>query len=146
MKARFALAVVAALALAACGKEPTLEQQIIGAITELEKLAEAGERRAFMDRVDEAFSGQQGTLMRLEFERFMVLQWNRNQRLYAQLFPISVRAEGPDRASARFKALVTGGRGLLPERGELFQVETTFRRTDGEWLLLSADWVPVAAE
>ena len=126
-----------------CGEEPTLEQQIIGVITEMEELAEAGERGAFMEYVDEAFAGQHGTLLRMEFERFMVLQWNQHQRLYAQLFPISVRAEGPDLASAQFKALITGGRGLLPDQGEFYQFDTTWRRMDGDWRLLSADWIPV---
>jgi hypothetical protein len=146
MKLPRILALAAMLALSACGEEPTLEQQIIGVINEMETLAEAGERGAFMDRVDEAFAGQQGTLLREEFRRYLVLQWNQHQRLYAQLFPISVQAEGRNHARARFKALVTGGRGMLPDRGELYQIDTTWRKVDGDWLLLSADWVPVGAK
>jgi len=146
MKRLCTLAMLVVLALPGCGEEPTLEQQIIGTINELEELAEAGERGDFMDLVDEAFAGQHGTLLRMQFERFMILQWNQHRRLYAQLFPITVRAEGPDLASARFKALITGGRGLLPDSGQLFQIETTFQKSGDDWLLLTADWEPIRAD
>lgn len=146
MKAWPVLLLAVAFLLAACGDERSLEQQIIGVITEMEELAEAGERRAFMNFVDDEFRGQQGRMARDDFHRFMILQWNRNQRLYAQLFPIRVEPLDRDLARARFRALITGGRGLIPERGELYQIETTWRRHGSDWLLLEASWVPVREE
>jgi hypothetical protein len=136
----------AAFLLAACGDEPSVEQQIIGVITEMEALGEAGERRAFMKLVDDDFQGQQGRMARDDFQRFMVLQWNQNQKLHAQLFPIRVEPMDGDLAQARFRALITGGRGLIPERGELYQIETTWRKHGSDWLLLEANWVPVREE
>ncbi|HSM69122.1 MAG TPA: hypothetical protein VK830_05355 [Xanthomonadales bacterium] len=143
MKPWLACPLAAAFLLAACKDERSVEQQIIGVITEMETLAEAGERRAFMNFVDDDFQGQHGQMLRDDFHRFMVLQWNQNQKLHAQLFPIRVEPVDSDLARARFRALITGGRGLIPERGELYQIETTWRRHGSDWLLLEANWVPV---
>jgi hypothetical protein len=134
------------LLMAGCQEERTLQQQIIAAINAMEEDAEAGRRGAFMDRVHESFTGQQGQLTRDEFQRFMVLQWNRNQRLHARLFPIQVTEDWDAQASARFKVLVTGGRGFLPERGQVFEVFTIWQLEKDDWLLLRADWEPVDFE
>jgi hypothetical protein len=128
------------------GDELTVEQQIIGAILEMERLAEAGERAAFMEMVAGEFDGQLGTLTRDEFHRFMLMQWNEHNRLHAQLFPISVRELGPGMAVAEFNALITGGRGLLPDSGELFSIRTRWVLEEGDWLLSSADWEPARIE
>ena len=139
------LAALCLLLIGGCADEPTLEQQIIGVIGEMEGNAETGERKAFMDRVADAFSGQQGTLNYTDFQRFMFYQWNQNRRLHAQLFPIAVtRGDAPNLARARFKVLVTGGSGWLPERGQLYQVETEWVSEGSDWQLLAADWVPVS--
>lgn len=137
-----ALALGLSLMLGACGSEPTLEQQIIAVIIEMEQNAETAERRDFMARISDGFSGQGGTLDRDSFQRFMFYQWSQNQRLSAQLFPITVSRTGVNSAAASFKVLVTGGNGLLPERGELFDVTTSWVRVDGDWLLQQADWTP----
>ena len=146
MSRRISGVLLAMLLLPSCGDEPTVEQQIIGVITEMEQLAEAGKRGAFMDKVAGDFSGQLGVLTRDEFRRFMIMQWNQNLKLHAQLFPIRVRKLGPGMAAADFRALITGGRGLIPERGQLYQIETTWMADGDDWLLVSANWDPVYLE
>ena len=136
-------ALLALLLLSSCSDDPTVEQQIIGVITEMEQLAEEGKRGAFMGRVAGDFNGQLGVLTRDEFRRFMIMQWNQNLRLHAQLFPIRVRELGPGMAAANFKALITGGRGLIPERGQVYQIKTTWLQDGDDWLLVSANWEPV---
>ena len=132
--------------LTGCQDERTLEQQIIAVIKEMEENGEAGRRGAFMERVHESFTGQQGSMTRDEFRRFMVLQWNQNSKLHARLFPITVTEDWDQQASARFKVLVTGGRGFLPERGQVFEVFTIWQWDGDDWLLLRADWTPVDFE
>jgi hypothetical protein len=46
-------------------------------------------------------------------------------------------------ASAHFRILVTGGGGLLPDRGQLFDVETHWLRDGSDWKLDKADWKAV---
>ena len=135
-----------ALLLASCAEELTLEQQIIGTINEMEAFAEAGERRSFMAMVTEDFSGQLKTLTKEEFRRFMILQWNVNLRLHAALGPIHVRSLGEGMAVADFNGLITGGRGWIPERGQLYKFRTTWLLNGSDWLLATAQWEPIRVD
>ena len=136
--------VVAVLLLAACGDELTVEQQVIATLRNMEYAAEEGQHLEFMTYVAESFGAQQGSMDRREFHRFMIFQINQNRRLQAQFFPIFVTETGEGTASAHFRILVTGGAGLLPESGQLFEVETSWLRDGGDWDLAEADWEPVS--
>ena len=129
--------------LAGCGAEPSVEQQVIASLEQMEQSAEEGRHLDFMSFVADDFSGQYGGMDRRGFHRFMLFQMNEHRRLHAQLFPIHVKETGEGQASAQFNILVTGGGGLLPDRGQLFEVETDWVRNGGDWLLSKADWEPV---
>ena len=131
------------LLLTACAEELSIDQQIIASLRKMEIAAEAGEHFEFISYVADSFSGQQGTMDRREFHRFMIFQINKNRRLQAQFFPIYVKETGEDMASAHFRILVTGGGGLLPDRGQLFDVETHWLRDGSDWNLDKADWKTV---
>ena len=135
--------VIAVMLLAACGDELTVEQQVIATLRNMENAAEEGQHLEFMTYVAESFGAQQGSMDRREFHRFMIFQINQNRRLQAQFFPIFVTQTGEGTASAHFRILVTGGAGLLPESGQLFEVETGWLRDGGDWDLTEADWEPL---
>ncbi len=151
---RFIAAILMSVLLTACGAELSVEQQVIASLERMEEAAEEGRHLEFMGYVDESFSGQSGVLDRRGFHRFMLFQINENRRLRAQFFPIHVQASitSPDtsqvatRATAQFNILVTGGAGLLPERGQLFAVDTAWVRDGDDWLLSGANWQPVALQ
>ena len=132
--------VLATLLLAACGEKLTVEQQIIATLRNMEYAAEEGQHLDFMGYVSDSFGAQQGSMDRREFHRFMIFQINQNRRLQAQFFPIFVTETGEGAASAHFRLLVTGGAGLLPDRGQLFEVETHWVRDGSDWLLNEAEW------
>ncbi len=131
------------LLLVSCGDELSVEQQVIATLRNMEDAAEQGQHLEFMGFVADTFSAQDGTMDRRDFHRFMIFQINQNRRLQAQLFPVSVRQGEDSRASAYFKLLVTGGGGLLPDNGQLFEVETFWIQQGGDWLLDEANWEPV---
>lgn len=137
------VAACVALVLAACGEQLSVEQQVIASIRNMEAHIEAGERRPFMDYVAEDFAGQGGSLNREQLRALMIMQLNRYQRLQGQLFPIRVQETGADTATASFRALVSGGPNWIPESGQLFEFETAWRREDGEWRVIRAEWDPV---
>lgn len=59
----------------------------------------------------------------------------------ARLGPVEVELRGDADAIARFTMLATGGSGgFLPERGQVYAVQSGWRRVDGEWRLRSAQW------
>ena len=136
-------AVLASLLLTACAGSLTVEQQIIATLRDMEVAAEAGEHFEFMKYVADDFQGQLGSMDRQGFHRFMIFQINQHRRLQAQFFPIHVKETGEDRATANFSLLVTGGGGLLPESGRVFEVDTEWFKDGGDWLLSRADWEPV---
>ena len=39
--------------------------------------------------------------------------------------------------------LLTGGEGVLPQSGQLVDVNSSWKRMDGEWMLQSARWTPL---
>lgn len=129
--------------LAACGEKLTVEQQIIATLRNMEYAAEEGQHLNFMGHVADTFEGQQGSMDRREFHRFMIFQINQHRRLQAQFFPINVMETGEESASANFKLLVTGGAGLVPDSGQLYEVETQWLRDGGDWMLIGADWEAV---
>ncbi len=129
-----------ALHLAACGSEESPEDQVRARITELEIAGEAGDRGAFMDAVAEGFEAQDGGMTREDFSRYLLLQMSERRRVQAQLFPVTVELRGPNLAVATFKALVTGGDGLIPDEGRLLDIETEWVLEGGDWLLWRADW------
>lgn len=135
--------VLATLLLSACGEKLTVEQQIIATLRNMEYAAEEGQHLDFMSYITDSFGAQQDSMDRREFHRFMIFQINQNRRLQAQFFPIFVTETGADAASAHFRLLVTGGAGLLPDRGQLFEVETHWIRDGGDWLLNQAEWEAV---
>lgn len=128
------------LAAAACSEPLSTEQVIISKIRNIEAQIEAGERRRFLNNISEDFRGQQGRMNRDQLHAFVVLQLTRYKDLQARLFPIGVVEISETEASATFKALVTGGSGLIPDDGQLYAFSTHWRRDDGEWLLIAADW------
>jgi len=134
---------LAAVLLAACGEKLSVEQQIIATLRNMEYAAEDGQHLSFMAYVADSFSGQQGSMDRREFHRFMIFQINQNRRLQGQFFPIYVKEVDENTASAQFKLLVTGGAGLLPDKGQLFEVETQWQRDGSDWLLNEAAWKAV---
>jgi hypothetical protein len=85
-------------------------------------------------------------MSREQFNALVLTYLHRYQQIRAQLLPIQVAPQDEEHATARFRVVLTGGAGLLPEAGQVYQVETSWRREDGEWLLVSAQWLEVAAE
>ena len=143
MRAPLLVAVLLIAAFSACSPPLTVSQQVIATIREMEIRLENGERRPFISHVAEDFNGQNGQLNRQELQRLVIYQLNRHQRLHVQLFPISVVETSEETASAKFRALITGGPGWIPDQGQLYDFETLWRYEGGEWLLTSANWTPV---
>jgi len=146
-----AVLLLTVILIEACGENLSTEQRIIANLEQMESAAEEGRHLDFMRYVSDDFGGQYGSMDRREFHRFMIFQINKNRRLHASFFPIHVRentSSGDETtaatgASAQFRILVTGGAGLLPDRGQLFAVKTGWVMDDGDWLLVKADWETV---
>ena len=129
------------LLLGACSvsdREQQLRQQI-------RALQEAIDRRDVGDveaLLADDFVGNEG-MDRRGARQLAAAVFLRHREVAARIGPVEVELRGQDDAVARFPVLATGGSGgLLPDRGQAYQVETGWRLQDGEWVLLNASWKP----
>ncbi len=136
------IAVLAALT-AACSPPPPDEQQILDRLDQMTTALAERNARATLAPLAEDFSGETWNLDQRAIRLLLQRELRSHERLRARLFDIDVELHGDDRASATFQLVLTGGSGMLPERGRWFQVQTGWRRDDGEWMLISAAWEDV---
>jgi len=132
-----------ALALAAgpsgCSRTPP-EQALRQTIAGLEDAAEKRDAAALRDGLAEDFVGPGGMdergLARMAQGVFL-----RHKDINANLGPLDMDVRG-ESATVRFTAALTGGQGLLPDSGQVYDVDTEWRLEDGEWRLVRANWKP----
>lgn len=117
------------------------EQALRASIGGLQADVAARNAGAVEDRLAEDFIGPDG-LDRQGARRMAQFLFLQNRQVSATLGPLDVSMQG-DRATVRFTAVLTGGAGgLLPQTGQLYDVETGWRMQDGDWTLTSAMWTP----
>ena len=137
----FALVMIAALALAACGRD-TPEQAVRKQVDAMQAAIDARDAGAVHDLMAADFVGNDG-MDRRAARQLAAAVFLRHRNVNAKVGPVDVELRGESDAIARFSVLATGGSGgLLPDSGQVYQVETGWRLVDGEWKLLNASWKP----
>ena len=139
--ARIALACLLIALLAACSR--TLpEHAVREQLQELQVAIDTRDAGAVHDLLAADFVGNDG-MDRRGARQLAAAVFLRHRDVAARLGPVSVQLHGDTEATARFNVLATGGNGgLLPENGQVFEVETGWRLEDGTWRLLNAHWTP----
>lgn len=131
----------ALVALAACSRE-TPEQAVRKQIDAMHTAIAARDARAIHDFLADDFIGNE-SMDRHAAKRLATAIFLRHRDVDAKVGPVRVELRADSDAIARFSVLVTGGSGgLLPDSGQVYQVETGWRRVEGEWKLLNARWTP----
>jgi hypothetical protein len=133
------LAVIAQFGLFSCSRQPP-EQALRSTIAEMQAAAEAHDTDALFEPIAEDFAGSEG-MDRQAFRRYVALTGMQNQKVGVQLGPLDVKLFD-QRATVSFTAGLSGGANWLPERAQVYQVDTGWRLDDGEWKLISAKWEP----
>jgi hypothetical protein len=127
------------LFLAACSKTPD-EQLIREAIGEIETAVQQRQTKPVIKHLASNFLGPQDMDVR-QVRRLMAAHYFRNQNINVVLAGLRIDINGIN-ASVRFNAAVTGGAGILPERLQYYNVTTQWRKLDGDWRIIRADWQP----
>ena len=137
---RFAACFLLLLLLGGCSK-PEPEQRLRDTIAEMQKAAEERDAGDLFDHVAEDFAAAEG-MDRDRFRQYVTLVMLRNQSIGVRMGPLDVKMLG-DRARVSFTFAATGSSGgLLPDRAQVYQVETGWRRDGDDWELISAQWKP----
>jgi hypothetical protein len=134
------LAVVALLVLAlpACHRTPD-EAQVREAIAAVAQAAEAGSASDVGAPLSEDFDGNAGTLDRRGLTGMVRLLALRGEHIGVTMGPVSIEHRG-ERMVATFTVTLTSGGRLLPDQLGLYQVESAWRKEDGEWRCYTASW------
>ena len=129
------------LVLAGCSRSDP-EQAVRAQVDALQQAIDARDAGAVEDLLAEDFIGNEG-MDRRSAKQLAAGVFLRHREIGARLGPVTVELRGEREAIARFSVLATGGSGgLLPEQGQVYQVETGWRLQDGDWKLLNARWTP----
>ncbi|HNV83863.1 MAG TPA: nuclear transport factor 2 family protein [Arenimonas sp.] len=110
-------------------------------IQQLEQAAVKKDASAFFEYFAEDFSGSDG-LDRDNFRRYVQLIWLQHKDIGVQMGPLDVKLM-QDRATVNFTVALTGGKGLIPDQGQIYEVQTGWRLEGDDWKLISATWKPV---
>ncbi|MFC5569134.1 nuclear transport factor 2 family protein [Lysobacter yangpyeongensis] len=130
---------VLALALPGCARTPP-EQQLREDVHDLGSAIERHDAGAVEDALAADFIGP-GGMDRKAARRLAQGMFLRYRDIGVTTGPLDIDLQA-DTATVRFSAAMTGGAGALPGSGQLYEVETAWRREDDEWLLVNAHWKP----
>lgn len=129
------------LVVSACSRSDP-EQAVRAQVDALQQAIDARDAGAVEDLLAEDFIGNEG-MDRRGAKQLAAGVFLRHREIGARLGPVTVDLRGEREAIARFSVLATGGSGgLLPEQGQVYQVQTGWRLQDGDWKLLNASWTP----
>lgn len=135
------LVLLMALALASCGGPPP-EQAVRAQIAAMQAAIDARDAGKVSDLLAEDFVGNDG-LDKRGARRMAAGIFLQYRNVTGRIGPVSVELRGDDDAIARFTVLATAGSGgLVPQDGQVFEVETGWHRDGSDWLLRSASWKP----
>lgn len=75
-------------------------------------------------------------------QKTMKLYAFKKQKINVTLGPLQIETDpyNTQLASMKTTALVTGGRGMLPEDGRIYNVKTKWRLFDEQWLITNLTW------
>jgi hypothetical protein len=133
-----ALLACATTALAACSRTAP-EAELRATVTQMARAIEQREPADFLDALSEDFTRESGAFGKQDARRVLAGVLLRNERIQLSAVVTDVRVEG-DRAFAKVRVIATGGAGLLPERGQTWEFDTSWRREKGRWKVFNAEW------
>jgi hypothetical protein len=139
-----ALVACALCVVAGCHRTPA-EQLIRDTIDTMHQAGEKHDISGVVAPMADDFAGRDDdnelNVDRKEFQRYLTLvQMQEGGSLHATLGPLTIALQGADHATADFTMLVTGGKGLIPNDGQMLQLHTGWRLDGSKWELISADW------
>ncbi len=141
--ARFAV-VLLVLGLTGCGASTPDQEQIRAEIRGMAEALADGNVRGVLAPISDDFTGVTWDLDRRGARLLLLRELRAHQQLRARVFDIEIDVRGEDRAVASMHAVLTGGSGLIPDTGRWYRVDTGWRRDGRDWMLVSAEWEPVA--
>ena len=110
-------------------------------IAAMQKAGEEHRVSDLMDSVADDFVGQEG-MDQKQLRQYLTVISLQNRQVGTTLGPLTIAVTG-DRARVAFTLAASGGAGgWMPDRAQVYEVETGWRLEGGDWKLISASWKP----
>lgn len=136
-----ALLIVAfSLVLAGCAEQSSDEQQIRDHLDAMTLALEEDHVRDFMRPIAEDFIAETGGLNRNALMLLVRRERMAREEVRIQRMNTEVDILSDNRATATFQAIATGGTGIIPDEGQLWNVETGWRKQGDDWQMINASW------
>jgi hypothetical protein len=126
------------VALAGCHHTPD-ETQVREAITSMTHGAESGSTSDVIKPLAEDFDGNAGDLDRKTLANMMRLIALRGDHIGVTSGPITIEHHG-DRMVAKLTVTLTSGGRVIPDNLGVYQIESGWRKEDGQWRCYTAHW------
>ena len=136
---RATLLILAAVLLVSCSRTPD-ETLIRQAIDSMVQAVEHRQPGPVLDRLAAGFKGPEEMGVR-QVRAYLAAQYFRNPKIHILLTGLRIEVLGNE-ADVSFHAAVAGGAGLLPDRAQYYSVTTRWRKIDGDWRVVRAEWEP----
>lgn len=133
-----AAAVATVAALAACSRSDP-ERELRATIDSMARALEQRRPGDFLDAVADDFTRESGAFGKQEAKRVLAGVLLRNEKINLAVVVTEVQVQG-ERARAQLRVVAAGGAGLLPERGQVWEFHTAWRRERGAWKVYNAEW------
>ena len=135
---RLLACMVVVLTVTAC-RHDSDEARVRAAIAAVAQAAEAGSASDVGAALSEDFAGNDDQLDRRSLTSMVRLLALRGEHVGVTMGPVSVEPRG-ERMVATFTVTLTSGGKLLPDQMGLYQVESAWRKEEGEWRCYTATW------
>ena len=141
MKNIFAVMVFILSGLLLSGCADSVEEKKIRDIMQTMRQAiQEHDKNSFMKYISPRYHGQDHG-NRPVLERFLIQQLKKNKNIYIYIADTNIEVKG-DIAKVIFYAGTAGGPDQMPERGQLYRVQTSWGRTSNHWRVINARWRP----
>lgn len=135
-RALLVLALVAALA--ACNRTDP-ERELRTTIDAMAASIESHAVATFLDHLADDFTRESDTFGKRDAQRLLAGVLLRNEKIHVAAVVNSLVITGAT-ARTKLRVVATGGSGLLPERGQTWEFDVSWRREKGAWRAYNAEW------
>jgi hypothetical protein len=128
-----------AVALAGCARSDP-ERELRATVDKMARALEDKRAADFLEHVSQDFTRESGAFGKDEARRMIAAALLRNEKITLAVAVTDINLLGADAANVRIRVVATGGSGLLPERGQVWDFTSAWRRERGTWRVFNAEW------
>lgn len=130
--------------LYACSEPPSDEKLIASAMEQLQQATEQKKLRAVMQFYTDDFLGN-GRMNKASLQARIYFHFRQNPRVTAYISNVDIQLD-ENLARVSCQLLVTGSQGVLPDKGRLYHIESSWRKEQSVWRVFRSEWEDIIQE